>query len=1486
MVIDKDSFESLINTCQQICQPSESEDNEAANLGLSDVLKSYPEQISNFALESFATNQSFSNPHIKSLHDLPENDRGNFVKEINRIAISLLQAPQNSSNSSKKIMQIWFESSQVLLADNNLTKQDLEEMLGNLSHLTDINFEDKVNLLKKILKEAEIKKLWSVVSNFLDSSFNNLLVDSKKLSLLTSSKYNPLFIKYFDQTEEPSKGSDLIDFILNSSQLEPEAKKSYILKENMLGQSLWRLAAKKKRYDLFRKMGTFLTESGLGKKEEWLCNGDTKKNVFFEAVKDGDLELIDLINCFDLSEDEKSFFLNAEGDPSRNIFYYAVSTGKWEVIDHLKSSFNLSSEEFLEHITFQDKDLNNLFHIAAKLGHWEIINGVLDLENLSIEKKQKMLLAQNKDGLNILCQAALNGKTEIIDKVLDIDPSILSDEQKQGLLLGKDARGYNILQLASTKGNSVFIKKVLEVDSSFLIDKQKKDLLLAQLNTPRSIFLLTHGAQLRNIVEVVLSVESSILEKQDKKDLISTQNPQQLNLLSMAIIDQDHELISMIEKQLNPEEVLTVIEDEDSDNRNAFQRLLLKGDTTCMLLLERVNPEQQKKWLQDKDKFGLNIAHLAIQAGHQELLSSIFNLDILSLEEKQQLLLAKSNSGWNIMHMAAELGNIQILEKILELHILDHEQVQSLLSAKNELGCNCLLIAAQKGYWQFIEKILKVESFTDETKRIALIEKDLDSNNILHFAAQKNTKHWISFEQIPFHQEFIRNILQITPTILSDEDKITLAVDKNNLHLSILNENLLPEDFTSNYLELFIENFLRKAQALNISPGKEHYADIQAIFEDEILLFCFQTIPQSVFSSFKSNGGAEVREEVINQEISDKQAYFLNQFFNLFSLDPKVLADIQVPKNMDLNNQATTLDENVRKEIIDIKNPFIKEKWLRAYSKAKWLPEENFSWEDFLAKLMVEKAKDNQKVALNKRNFAYLPMLHIIYRGFLKQPSKAIFSEEFFGNELLDVLKVLGDKSLESSQNKTRIFKMLNSLAILSMQNLEHFISSHPYELLIRFLKPALDTHKKKKQEKLNKPKKSKKTNKPLGASPEVQPNEETKEIGMISDTFAAVQADHDESLQKKSSFRISDPADKRNFLNSLGALTDFCELFEKTDEATENLLQGPISNCLDEFLSGEELFFQPYTKLAENLFDRFKLNDDFKTRLGIDKKQHYAENSESLVEAKFKEDFIGSFFSENEEHIVGIFNFFHRYINEAELREFVLLVLTNTFKEERYNRAHFRMLEELSPGITDKWKNYPVLLTNLKGEVSHQMCSLELADDPFTMLKIGTDISRSCQTLYSNTGMNKHLFGYLLRGENRALVVRDSNNKVIARAMLRLHIDLDERGIARAPVLMMDTIYFKDGFDLNPEQISQLRDVAAGVANQLNISLLEEKDLGRKVALLSEENITQSYLADNLSAPLNLNSEDLKYKAEIEGKNPGSKFSIFSYNPRKAINL
>lgn len=86
----------------------------------------------------------------------------------------------------------------------------------------------------------------------------------------------------------------------------------------------------------------------------------------------------------------------------------------------------------------------------------------------------------------------------------------------------------------------------------------------------------------------------------------------------------------------------------------------------------------------------------------------------------------------------------------------------------------------------------------------------------------------------------------------------------------------------------------------------------------------------------------------------------------------------------------------------------------------------------------------------------------------------------------------------------------------------------------------------------------------------------------------------------------------------------------------------------------------------------------------------------------------------------------------------------------------------------------------------SNQNYRLLITDNYYDLLLCGTEVEGSCQRVDGVASLNKGLLGYLTHGQDRLLLIKDSDGKICGRAILRLAWDAKEQ----KPVLFLASIY------------------------------------------------------------------------------------------------
>ncbi|NGX57573.1 MAG: hypothetical protein K940chlam3_00466 [Chlamydiae bacterium] len=131
--------------------------------------------------------------------------------------------------------------------------------------------------------------------------------------------------------------------------------------------------------------------------------------------------------------------------------------------------------------------------------------------------------------------------------------------------------------------------------------------------------------------------------------------------------------------------------------------------------------------------------------------------------------------------------------------------------------------------------------------------------------------------------------------------------------------------------------------------------------------------------------------------------------------------------------------------------------------------------------------------------------------------------------------------------------------------------------------------------------------------------------------------------------------------------------------------------------------------------------------------------------------------------------------------------------------------------------------------------------DDPIDLLLCGTEVAGSCQNISEKPLLNRALMGYVMDGKHRMLAIKDQNNRIVGRLILRLL--WDEKN--EKPVIFFERIYPNT---LQKTYTEALKDVAINWANELGLDLVSKETKsevpykGFPVSLGSRENVMFEY--------------------------------------------
>ena len=167
-------------------------------------------------------------------------------------------------------------------------------------------------------------------------------------------------------------------------------------------------------------------------------------------------------------------------------------------------------------------------------------------------------------------------------------------------------------------------------------------------------------------------------------------------------------------------------------------------------------------------------------------------------------------------------------------------------------------------------------------------------------------------------------------------------------------------------------------------------------------------------------------------------------------------------------------------------------------------------------------------------------------------------------------------------------------------------------------------------------------------------------------------------------------------------------------------------------------------------------------------------------------------------------------------LNDYVVAVLKGKdyFQEMRYDAEASEHLKQLFsiPGVKEKWLAREDERVISRGEKAGENLDIQESDDPEDLLLIGTE-ANSCQRVDGDPQFNKCLVSYCINGEIRAIVIKGPDGKIVARSVMRLLWDEQQK----RPVILLETLYGKISTQIDME----IQNWAKRKAKRMNVTLV-----------------------------------------------------------------
>lgn len=169
----------------------------------------------------------------------------------------------------------------------------------------------------------------------------------------------------------------------------------------------------------------------------------------------------------------------------------------------------------------------------------------------------------------------------------------------------------------------------------------------------------------------------------------------------------------------------------------------------------------------------------------------------------------------------------------------------------------------------------------------------------------------------------------------------------------------------------------------------------------------------------------------------------------------------------------------------------------------------------------------------------------------------------------------------------------------------------------------------------------------------------------------------------------------------------------------------------------------------------------------------------------------------------------------------------------------------------------------------------ISVSDDYWDLLRIGTDVNGSCQSLYTSADHNKCLLDFVMHGKNFAIVARKPGSKdIAARRMLRIEIDSS----TRKPALYLERFYGNyRNWSLDDGLCIMAKKVAQRLKLPLYCSDTGEYHVDDHVQLLAKESAVEWSYSDAAKGQFNRGYQFRPQRCMVKGPEQQSSSSSSS---------
>lgn len=465
---------------------------------------------------------------------------------------------------------------------------------------------------------------------------------------------------------------------------------------NKAGETLFHLAVKAKKVELFKVMFGFYQQNDVLEEINYLYKQDSNGHtILHTAVLNGSFEV-----CKEILQSRKSM-LYVKDNQGQSTIHYAAKAGNLKLVELLTEKLFENVDDSVFEIdretptpinvwkTLDDNVGVTPLHLAAEAGYADICHFFI---NHRYASHLNTFVSKNKD--SSISYAVMGGQINILKRFI---PTL--DE-----LHVVNNKGETLLHLAAKSGKNEMFEYLLQIHKNCKKSNCQNEFRYSLLKDLDGRTILHIAAQNKNLelCKLILQHESRLLLKKDKNGRSAIHYAAEAGDLNIV--------------KLLVEELL-----KDIMNEELYRNKMLAVDGI---------------WLALEDQEKLTPIHLAAKAGHIEICQFFLHHPFIS-----RLKGYVDSCGNSILGYAAMSGNVNLLKMIIEItsesinivnkqgETLLHLALKEDVYPVNEKDVNLLLLLKKNNKSEMIEYLLA-------NCKDLLIQENATKRTILHLAAQ------------------------------------------------------------------------------------------------------------------------------------------------------------------------------------------------------------------------------------------------------------------------------------------------------------------------------------------------------------------------------------------------------------------------------------------------------------------------------------------------------------------------------------------------------------------------------------------------------------------------------------------------------------------------------------------------------------------------------------------------------------------------------